>query len=118
MTERDAISFLLTRFPELGKRIDDPEDLVASPHYVYAMLANEVLENRSDESLLNAVSRFIDELANSGNGLLEELLVVDVLEGLAEDATLARIIKAKVGPEAAAFLDRVEREYFGRAPSG
>ena len=114
MTEEEAISLLLTRFPGLRKKIDDPEDLVGSPHYVYGLLASEVLENRTDEDLLNATSAFIDELANSGNGLLEELLVVDVLEGLAEDPALARRLKTKISSKAAAFLDRVEKEYFRR----
>ena len=114
MTDEEAILLLLTRFPGLRQKIDDPEDLVGSPHYVYGLLANEVLENRTDEDLLNATCGFIDELANSGNGLLEELLVVDVLEGLAEDPALTRNLKTRISTKAAAFLDRIEREYFGR----
>lgn len=117
MTDEDAISLLVTRFPILRTKIDDPEDLVTGPHYAYSLLANEILENRNDEELLKAASAFINELANSGNGLLEELLVVDVLEGLAENPDLARHFAERVGPKAATLLERVEREYFGRNPA-
>ena len=57
---------------------------------------------------------FIDELANSCDDLLEELLVVDVLEGIAQDPQLAMKLRSKLGPKAGKFLECVEREFFGR----
>jgi hypothetical protein len=71
----------------------------------------EVLENSSNEALLDTVSQFIDDLTNSGDDLLEQLLIVDVLEGIAQNPDLAKKFRTKISPKAVEFL---EREYFGR----
>jgi hypothetical protein len=57
---------------------------------------------------------FINELADSGDDLLEEVLVVDVLEGVAQDPELLEAIKPKMNSKAANWLKRVETEFFGR----
>ena len=114
MTAREAISLAIERFPKLLDRIDDPEDLLASPHMVYSLLAEELLTNKTNQALIEATSQFINELANSGDDLLEELLVIDVLEGLAQDPHLAKTMSMRINPAAAKFLQRVEVEYFGR----
>lgn len=112
----DAIALLVGRFPALQRTVHE-DDLLESPHIAYGLLATEVLENSSDELLLNEAARFIDDLANSGDSLLEELLVIDVLEGIAQDPDVARTLKARINPKSTAFLERVEREFFGRSPS-
>lgn len=114
MTATDAVALLVERFPILKERVDDPGDLFEMPHVTYGLLATEVLDNSGDDVLLTTVAEFIDELANSGDSLLEELLVIDILEGLAQDPGIARRISARINPKAVEFLERVEREYFGR----
>ncbi len=89
-------------------------DLFESAHVTYTMLATELLQNPSNDELLNAVARFADELASSGDELLEELLVIDVLEGIAQDSQLAIRLSARLGERAAAFLREVERGYYKR----
>lgn len=115
LTPIDAVSLLVARFPAL-REIVDADGLSTSPHIAYGLLATEVLEKSADEALLDAVARFIDDLANSGDGLLEELLVIDVLEGIAQDPDVARRLKARINQKSASFLDSVEREFFGRNP--
>jgi len=112
LTATDAVSLLVSRFPAFKQTIDE-DDLWTSPHIAYGLLATEVLDKGTD-SLLGAAARFIDELANSGDSLLEELLVIDVLEGIAQEPDVARRLRAKIGPKSAPFLERVEREFFGR----
>ncbi len=113
MTGTDAVTLLLNRFPALTDRVDDRSDLFEMPHVAYGLLATEVLEKGDDQLLLKA-AHFIDELANSGDDLLEELLTIDVLEGIAQDPNLAAKIRSKISPKAAESLDKVERDFFGR----
>jgi hypothetical protein len=114
MSGKEAVGLLIKKFPQLEKRVDEPADLYETPNVTYGLLASELLENSSDETLLNSAAQFINELANSGDDLLEELLVIDVLEGLAQSPDLARTIGLKINAKAGQFLERVEREYFGR----
>jgi hypothetical protein len=114
MTATDAVALLIERFPTLRKRVDHSDDLFEMPHVTYGLLATEVLENSNDEVLLSKVARFVDELANSGDDLLEEFLVIDVLEGIAQDPVLAKRLGSCISPKALEFLTGVEREYFGR----
>lgn len=114
MTAADAVALLIERFPTLRERVDHPDDLFEMPHVTYGLLATEVLENSDNEVLLSSVAQFVDELANCGNNLLEELLVIDVLEGIAQDSDLTTKLKAKITPKAVSLLEPVEREYFRR----
>src|SRR3989442_15834155 len=107
MTGTEAVALLMERFPALKEKVGDPNDLFEMPHVTYGLLATELVENSADEGLLDAASRFINDLANSGDSLLEELLVIDILEGLAQDPDLARRISGRINPKAAAFLERV-----------
>ena len=114
MTRIDAVRLIVDRFPILKERVDQPEDIFESAYVTYGMLATEILENTDNGVLFNNVAAFVDELANSGDDLLEELLVIDVLEGIAQDPDLSIRLSDKVGLKAAAFLKSVEREYYGR----
>lgn len=114
MTGTEAVKLLVERFPALKQRVDDPKDLFETPHVTYGLLATEALENIHDRCLFKDLCRFIDDLANSGDDLLEEFLVIDVLEGIAQDSDLAARVGSCVSPKAREFLTRVEREYFGR----
>ena len=115
MTGKEAVTMLVESFPFLRERVDSDADLYETPHVTFGLLAAEALENPHDEQLLRDVCAFIDKLANSGDELLEELLVVDILEGLAQDPALAIRVGSCISPKAAEFLTKVEREFFGRS---
>lgn len=115
MSSNDAVLLLLRRFPILKERVDDPNELFEMPHVTYGLLATEALENIHDESLFGHLCQFIDELANSGDELLEEFLVLDILEGIAQNPDLATKVRSQASPKAKQFLVRVEREFFGRS---
>jgi len=114
MNAVDAVTLIAKRFPILRKRVDHPDDLFEMPHVTYGLLAAEMLENSDDDGFLARVASFVDELANSGDELLEELLVVDVLEGIAQSPGLSNRRRTRITPKAASFLESVEKEFFGR----
>ena len=114
MTGTEAVKLLIERFPSLKQRVDDPNDLFEMPHLSYDLLAAEARENVHDMVLFENLCKFIDELGNSGDDLLEEFLVIDVLEGIAQDPDLAKRVGSCISPKALEFLTAVEREYFGR----
>lgn len=114
MEPREAIQLLVAKFPILAERSGESDYLTDSPHVMYNLLATEIHDNRGDLSLLNRVAEFIEDLANSNDDLLQELLVIDLLEGIAQDENLSRQLGAKLSSRSAALLSRVEKEYFGR----
>jgi hypothetical protein len=116
MDTATALAVLVDRFPEVLARVDSPQDAFMAPPYLgYGLFAQEIVTRREDDAFLNKASRFIDELAESGDSVLEEVLVVSVLERIAEDASLAQKVKAKLRERARNMMKQVEAEYFGRA---
>lgn len=115
MDKNTAVQLLIDRFPILKKRVDDENDLFETPHVSFGLLASEVLNRQADSVFVGSTAQFINELAESGDELLEELLVIDVLEGIAQDPHLAERIRRMVSPVASEMLSRVEREFFGRS---
>jgi hypothetical protein len=114
-TPRDAVMLLVGRFPAFKPLVEE-DDLYASPHIAYSLLASKVLEHPADVALLSSVARFADELANSGSCLLEELLVIDILEGIAQDpAAATRLRLSGIGSRVRELLARVEAEFYRRA---
>ena len=112
---REALSLALRAFPELSERVDSPDDgLLVIPYFVYGLLAGEISERWRDESFWARACEFMDRLAESGDDVFEELLVVGLLENVAEDPVLADHARKSLGPKAVAFLRRVESDMFGR----
>jgi hypothetical protein len=86
-----ALRFLRNRFPELHYLFTDPdksnsENLDIEPYFSYGQFAEEVLRRQDDKAFLSSVYEFIDDLALSGQSILQELFVIEVLERLAGDA--------------------------------
>jgi hypothetical protein len=110
-----AIVLLVDRFPEVLARVEAPQDaFMAPPYLAYELFAEEVVARREDDAFLNKASGFIDELAESGDSLLEEVLVVSVLEHIAQDVSVADKLKTKLRERARGMMKKVEAEYFGR----
>jgi hypothetical protein len=115
MDRETAIALLVDRFPEILTRVDSPQDaFVAPPYLAYGLFAQEIVGRKGDEAFLSKASGFIDDLAESGDPVLEEVLVVSVLERVAEDASLTDKLKAKLRERARSMMQQVEAGYFGR----
>ncbi len=111
-----AVELLIDRFPMLFDRVDDPNDMMEffSPYYAYELFAMEIIENHSDASFLRDACAFINELADSGNAVLEEVLVLSVLEGLAWDLIVADKVRGRLNAKAVEIMRNVEEFYYGR----
>ena len=116
-----ALKFLRDRFPEMAHLFTDPDksgaDLTGEPYHSYGQFAYEVLRRQNDIQLLSSVYEFIDDLALSGQSILQEVFAVEVLEVLATDATFARSLYPHIHPEAQDALREVEEGFFGRSRS-
>ena len=114
MTEREVVDLLLNRFPDIRDRMC-PEDFDL-PTVVYDRLATIAVERADDPGFIRSVAFFIDELAESKDRLLQELLIVCLLEGIAAYEKVARKIERTMTPHSRSLLHEVERDFYGRTP--
>jgi hypothetical protein len=108
-----AVRLLQGRFPELSG-LPGPDD-PAFANQAYAEFAGEVLRRQSDEPFVASVCSFIDDLALSGQSILQELFVIEVLENLAQDPGFCRKLYPRIHSEAQDALRSVERNMYGRS---
>jgi hypothetical protein len=119
MTNLDAIGLLVARFPIILSRIDTREDLTtAAPYFAYSLLGGEVIARAADPQFMMDVCKFLNFLAESKEPILEEVLVVSVLERIADEPTVVNLLRPCLGESALSFLTQVEKEMFGRDASG
>jgi hypothetical protein len=112
---KSALDLAFQTFPELDDRFDGPDDDFREyVTYVYDLLSNEMVRRWNDEPFRRRSCGFMDSLAESGDSLREELLVICLLETLAVNAEVAGQARTCLGAKAAGFLSAVEREMFGR----
>jgi hypothetical protein len=114
MTPREVVSLLLGRFPAMRDLICPDEDCFDLPTVVYDSFATEVVRRVDDRDLFNSVIRFIDDIAESRDPLLNNVLVVCLLEGIASDPDIARRVSGAVGETARTLLRDVERNFYHR----
>jgi hypothetical protein len=114
MTPRDVVSLLLDRFPAMRNVICTDEDCFNEPTRVYDSFAAEVVKRVEDRDVFKSVIRFIDDIAESKDPLLSTVLVISLLEGIAEDPDVARRVSGAVGETARTLLRDVERKIYNR----
>jgi hypothetical protein len=114
MTPREVVSLLLGRFPAMRDVICPDEDCFNEETIVYDSFATEVVRRVDDGDLFDSVIRFIDDIAESKDRLLNNVLVVCLLEGLASDPDIARRVSGAVGETARTLLRDVERNFYHR----
>lgn len=112
---KNALDLAFATFPEIKDEFDSPEDeFLGDVYYVYGLRTTEIVSHWNDETLRKRSCRFLDGLAESGDSLLEDLLVVCILEAFALNPDISKKAKTCLGEKAGGFLLRVEREMFGR----
>ncbi len=112
-----AVRLLQGRFPELFGLLDpdDPNFDSFDANQAYTEFAREVLRRQSDEPFVASVCSFIDDLALSGQSILQELFIIEVLEILAQDSGFCRKLYPLIHSEAQDALRSVERNMYGRS---
>ncbi len=114
MTSREAVSFLLDRFPAMRDRICPDEEDFDLATCVYDSFATEVVRRVDDHQVFTAAIRFIDEIAESKDPTLRNVLEVCILEGIAADPDVARRVSGAVRENARRLLRDVERDFYHR----
>jgi hypothetical protein len=117
MTPRQVVSLLLSRYPTMRDLVCPDEHCFEEPTRVYDSFARVVIERSYDLDLIQSVVRFIDELAESNDPLIKDVLISSLLEGIAENEQLARMISSSISPRPKRLLQEVESKIYGRAPS-
>ena len=117
MTDREVVCLLLDRFPDVRDRVCPEEYYFELPTVVYDTFATIVLERADDPEFIQSVVLFINELAESKDRSLKEVLIVCVLEGIAQNERVARMISRMISPQSRSLLHKVERDFYGRTPS-
>ena len=77
--------------------------------------AEEVPKRLIDQEFMLSIGRFIDDLAESNDLTLTNLLVVSVIEGIASDPAAAAVVKEHIGPMAHEIMKEVETKIYGRS---
>ena len=78
------------------------------PYHSYERFAEQVLLRKSETALIGRVVKFVDELAESRDSLLQDLLAVTVLESFAQDQEFADLLHYNVNERARKTLREVE----------
>ncbi len=98
MTGRELVCLLLDRFPNFRDLLCPDEDCFDLSTVVYDTFAKIVRERSDDPEFIQSAVRFIDELAERKDPLIYEVLMSCLLEGIAEDEKVARMIERTMTP--------------------
>ncbi len=104
----------MDRFPQLREVICSDQDCFSEPTRVYDSFATEVLKRADDHDFVKSVAQFINELAESKDPLVREVLVICVLEGIASDPDVAQGISGELNHPGRALLKEVEEKFYRR----
>ena len=118
MTSRELVCLLLDRFPDVRELVCPDEDCFDLSTVVYDSFARIVIQRSNDPEFIQSVVLFIDELAESKGSLVYEVLMSSLLEGIAENPQVARMMSRTMTPHSRSLLQKVETEFYGRAPYG
>lgn len=114
MTPQEVVSLLLSRFPAMRDLICPDEDCFEQPTCVYDSFAHEVVKRVNDRDFFESAIRFINDIAESKDPLLSTVLIISLLEGIAEDPDVARRVSGSVSENARRLLRDVEVKVYHR----
>ena len=114
LNDAEAIDLLLETFPQLLENESRQDLLETGAHYAYERLGDRFRENSTDLKFLERVAAFANRLEESRDRFLRELLVVSLLENIAQDCRTSHLLKTKLSASALVVLEEVESHYFGR----
>lgn len=117
MTDREVVCLLLDRFPDVRDRVCPDESYFELPTVVYDTFSTIVTERADDPRFILSVAFFIDELAQNKDRLVQEILIICLLEGIAASEKVARMIERTITPHSRSLLHEVETKFYGRTPS-
>lgn len=114
MRSRELVCLLLDRFPDIRDRVCPDEDCFELATIVYDSFSTIVIERAGDPGFLQSVVSFINELAENKSSLVQEVLSSCLLEGIASDEQVARMMERTMTPQSRRLLQEVETTFYGR----
>ncbi len=114
MTPREVVRLLLDRFPQDRNLVCPDYAPSDDPFGAYDRFARLVIERSGDSTFIQLVALFIDELAMSKDWLVDNVLRASLLEGIANNGKVARIISRHLSPHSRNILHQVESDFYGR----
>jgi hypothetical protein len=105
----EVLSLLLDRFPGVRQLAESPDELtLAEPYHAYHLFGADICNRMSDHSFLQAAGSFINELAESADPLIRNVLGTALLEEIAEDRKAVDAISEYVNPKVRKLLRGAE----------
>ena len=117
MTDRELVCLLFDRFPNVRDFVCPDEDCFDLSTVVYDSFARIVIQRSGDPAFIQSVVLFIDELAENKSSFVQEVLTSCLLEGIAADEQVARMMERTMTPHSRSLLHEVESKFYGRTPS-
>jgi len=94
---------------------DSREDLARlGPYYAYGVFGGYVGSRGDQGDFLKSVGKFANELAESKDPLLRDLLITAILERVAQQPGTAAKLRTYLAPYVQSMLTAVEKDWFGR----
>lgn len=120
ITYPQVIEVLLTRIPELREPYDDADDVLGSdylPHVVFGVVVNPLvtalLQSNRETELLHRIFAVVEDMANSGDELVREVVGVSVAEYLGGVPGLLALAWPFMGPMTRRISDEIEAGWKG-----
>ena len=118
MKDRELVCLLLDRFPNIRDLVCPDEDCFELATIVYDSFARIVIQRSDDPGFIQSVVLFINELAENKSSLVQDVLTTCLLEGIAVNEQVARMMERTMTPHSKSLLHEVESNFYGRAPKG
>jgi hypothetical protein len=100
--------------PNIRDLVCPDEDCFELATIVYDSFARIVIQRSDDPGFIQSVVLFIDELAENKSSLVQEVLITCLLEGIAADEQVARLIERTMTSHSRSLLHEVESKVYGR----
>jgi|SRR5882724_9336663 len=106
-TPEEVTSLLLERFPEV-RDLAGPSELILDETFrAYGVFGAEIRRRIDDHSFLQSAGSFINELAESRDPLIGNVLEVGLLEDIAQESAAVNAISEYLSPKVKELIREV-----------
>jgi len=114
MTYYDMIELLFEWFPSLREKyIEEGDYIFEAPTLCYSFVFVPFIVKScedNDEDKLKRIGLFLEEMANCGDEMVEDLLVVGVLESVLPERNSVDILRAFLNKKTSEWLTLLEKD--------
>jgi len=103
-TPEEVTSLLLERFPEVRDLASPSEFVLEDTFHAYGLFGAEIRRRIGDREFLQLAGSFINELGESRDPLIENVLEIGLLEDIAQESAAVTAISEYVSPKVKELL--------------